>query len=339
MDCGIGVIVNGTKSPVRTVSALAVPPPGASAVTSGGSGGRAALSWQNFEDPSGHGTLQFARVAWLGIARIRASAHRVVNDPRLLEGSSGSDVHVVLQVSGSSVLEQTGDVLTLEPGGWAAPRVDHPYTIVSRERTERLILSIGREHLAAESTSTPWASRAFFAASGTGRLFFSTAVCLADELPYIQTGHARALADQLVALLRIALEYEHHSGTAEQSDLRLETAHRYIATRLRDPNLTVERIAVALGWSRRTLARVFVPHGETLMDYVYHQRLEGARRDLLNPMLDGRSLVDIARSWGFVNYTHFADRFRNHFGVTATSVRRREKASRVVASQEGSSCA
>ena len=335
MDCGIGEIVNDTKVSVRTVPALAVPPQGASAVTSGRPGDRAALSWRNFEDPSGHGTLQFARVAWLGIARIRASAHRVVNDPRLLDGSPGSDVHVVLQVSGSSVLEQTGHVLTLEPGGWAVPRVDHPYAIISRERTERLILSIGREHLAAEFTSAPWASRAFFAASGTGRLFFSTAVCLADELPYIQTGQARALANQLVALLRIAQEYEHYSRTAERSGLRHETAHHYIATHLRDPHLTVERIAAALGWSRRTLARVFVPHGETLMDYVYQQRLEGARRDLLNPMLEARSLVDIARSWGFVNYTHFSDRFRTHFGVSPTTVRRRAIASRAVASQLG----
>jgi AraC-like DNA-binding protein len=121
----------------------------------------------------------------------------------------------------------------------------------------------------------------------------------------------------------------------EQSDLRHETVYRYIATHLRDPHLTVERIAAALGWSRRTLARVFVPHGQTVMDYVYHQRLEGARRDLLNPMLEARSLVDIARSWGFVNYSHFADRFRDHFGVTATTVRRREKAARAVASQDG----
>jgi AraC family transcriptional regulator, positive regulator of tynA and feaB len=68
------------------------------------------------------------------------------------------------------------------------------------------------------------------------------------------------------------------------------------------------------------------------MEYVYHQRLEGAHRDLLNPILDAHSLVDIARSWGFVNYTHFSDRFRTHFGVSPTTVRRRAMAARALAS-------
>ena len=320
---GNDLMVDGSTGPVRTVAALAVPPREISAATPRRSGVRTALSWQHVEDPSGHGAVQFARMAWLGIGRVRAAAHRVVNDPRRLGRSSGSDVHVVLQVSGTSVLEQAGHMLTLEPAGWTALRVDHPYSMTSHEHTERLILAIGREHLAAELTSTQWAGRTFSAASGTGRLFFSTALCLADELPYIRTGQARALADQLTALLRVALQYEMSFGPVQQSDLRHERAYRYIAQHLRDPQLTAERIAVALGWSRRTLARVFRPHGETLMEYVYRQRLEGARRDLLNPMLQGHALADIARSWGFVNYTHFSDRFRSHFGVSPTTVRRR----------------
>jgi AraC-like DNA-binding protein len=334
MECGIGVSVDGSTGPVPTVAALAVPPRDASAATPRRSGGRATLSWQNFEDPSGHGAVQFTHVAWLAIGRVRAAAHRVVNDPRRLASSSGSDVHVVLQVSGMSVLEQTGRTLTLEPGGWAAPHADHPYTITSRERTERLILAIGRERLAAE-LATQWAGRAFSAASGTGRLFFSTALCLADELPYIRTTQARVLADQLIALLQVALQHEIAFGPLEESDLRRERVHRYIAQHLRDPRLTVERIAGDLGWSRRTLARVFAPHGETLMEYVYHQRLEGARQDLLNPMLEARALDDIARSWGFINYTHFSDRFRTHFGVSPTTLRRRAIAARAVATQIG----
>jgi AraC-like DNA-binding protein len=328
MKSGGGVSVDGNLDSLLTVSALAVPPRDASAVTPTLSGSGAALSWQNFEDPYGRGLLQFASVAWLGISRVRASAHRVVNDPRRLSDPSASDVHVVLQVTGTSVLDQTGDRLTLKPGGWAVPRVDHPYTIISRERTQRLILSIGREHFTSELASSQWARRAFFATSGPSRLFFSTAICLADELPNIRNRQARALADQITALLRIALEHENNFAPAERSDPRLETAQRYIAAHLRDPQLTVERIATALGWSRRKLARVFTSHGETLMDYVYQQRLEGVRRDLLNPMLEARALGEIAHSWGFVNYTHFAERFRSHFGVTATMVRRREKAVR-----------
>ena len=335
MECGIGVISDGSTGPVRAAAALAVPPRDDSETTPRRSRGRAALYWQHFEDPSGHSAVQFARVAWLGINRVRSAAHRVVNDPRQLGNSPASDVHVVLQVRGTSVLEQMGRVLRLEPGHWAAPHVDHPYTITNHERAEHLILAIGRQRLAVEITPTEWAGRAFSAASGTGRLFFSTAVCLADELPYIRTGQAQALASQLTELLRVALQHEISFGPVEAGDLRRERVLRYITQQLRDPQLTVERIAADLGWTKRTLARVFAPHGETLMEYVYHQRLEGARRDLLNPMLEAHALADIARSWGFVNYTHFSDRFRTHFGVSPNTVRRRAIAARAAASQVG----
>lgn len=318
---------------VRTVGALAFPPRDiVSSAASRRSGSRATLSWQHLEDPSGHGTLQYTRVTWLAIGRVRAGPHRVVNDPRRPGGVSGSDVHIVLQVSGASVLEQAGRMLTLEPGCWVTAGADHPYAVTCRERTERLILALGREHVAADLLSAQSAGRPFSAASGTGRLFFATAVCLADELPYIRTAHAQALAEQLAVLLNVALRHEFSFGPVEESELRRERVHRYITQHLRDPQLTVERIAADLGWSRRTLARVFAPHGEALMEYVYHQRLEGIRRDLLNPMLEGHALTDIARSWGFRNYTHFSDRFRSHFGLSPTTVRRRAIAARAVAS-------
>jgi AraC family transcriptional regulator, positive regulator of tynA and feaB len=321
---------------VRTVGALAFPPRDiVSAAASRRAGSRATLSWQHLEDPSGHGTLQYTRITWLAIGRVRAGPHRVVNDPRRLGGMSGSELHVVLQVSGTSVLEQAGRMLTLEPGSWVTAGADHSYALTCRERTERLILGLGREHVAADLISAQSAGRPFSAASGTGRLFFSTVVCLADELPYIRTAHAQALAEQLAALLKVALRHEVSYGPVEESELRRERVHRYITQHLRDPQLTVERIAADLGWSRRTLARVFAPHGEALMEYVYHQRLEGIRRDLLNPMLEGHALTDIARSWGFRNYTHFSDRFRSHFGLSPTTVRRRAIAARAVASPVG----
>jgi hypothetical protein len=253
---------------VRTVAALAFPP--RDIVSSSGfrrPGSRAVLSWQHIEDPSGHGALQFTRVTWLAIGRVRAGPHRVVNDPRRPGSTPGSDMHIVLQVSGTSVLEQAGRMLTLEPGCWVTPGADHSYAVICRERTERLLLAIGREHVAADFMSTQCAGRAFSAASGTGRLFFSTAVCLADELPYIRAAHAQALAEQLAALLNVALRHEMSYGPVEESELRRERVHRYITQHLRDPQLTVERIAADLGWCRRTLARVFARHGEALMDY------------------------------------------------------------------------
>jgi AraC-like DNA-binding protein len=328
------VNLDEAAGPLRTVGALVVPPRDGAPVQRC-SGSRTTLSWQHYEDPSGHGALQFTRLGWLALGRVRAGPHRVVNDPRRVGNPSRTDVHIVFQVSGVTVLEQTGSMLTLEPGRWIIPIPDRPYTITSRQRSERLVLVIGREHLAADLAPALWAGRVFTAASGTGRLFFSSAVGLADELPYICAIHAQALAEQLTSLLDLALRHELSSEPIEDNDMRRERVHRYIAERLRDPQLTVERIASDLSWSRRTLARVFKPHGESLMEYVYRERLEGIRRDLLNPMLESHRLADIAHSWGFRNYTHFSDRFRSHFGFSPTTVRRRAMAARANAALLG----
>jgi AraC-like DNA-binding protein len=318
---------HGVAGRMRTVGTLVVPPRDAApSIALKRPGSRNTFSWQYIEDPSVHGTLQFMRVAWLAIGRVRAGAHRVVHDAHRLGSPAGSDLHVILQIGGTSVLEQTGHAVILEPGRWIVPAADVAYTIASRERVERLVIMLSRERLASTVKPAQRVGRAFSAASGTGRLFFSTAVCLADELPYIQAANAQALAEQLLALLHIALRHELSRGMLQEKDARRELVHRYITRHLRDPQLSVERIALDLGWSRRTLARVFEAHGETLMEYVYHERLEGIRRDLLNPTLDSHALPEIARSWGFRNYTHFSDRFRSHFGFSPTAVRRRAKA-------------
>jgi AraC-like DNA-binding protein len=286
-------------------------------------GNRNTIKWQHFEEPSVNGTLQFTRVMWLAIGRVRAGAHRVAHDPRRVRSPAGPDVHVILQVSGTDILEQSGRLLTLGPAHWAVLAGDIPYTITSRDRTERLVIVISRERLAADIKPAQLAGRSCSAASGTGRLFFSTAVCLADELPYIRMESAQALAEQVTALLQLALRHETALGSLKYNDARRERVHQYIAHHLRDPQLTVERIAADLGWSRRTLARLLEAHGETLMEHVYRKRLEGSRKDLLNPMLEDHTLAYIARSWGFRNYSHFSDRFRSHFGLSPTAVRRR----------------
>src|SRR5882724_364708 len=137
------VSLHDAAGPVRTVGTFAVPPAEAGSATAPTlPGHRHTITWQHFEEPSVHGALQFTRVMWLAIGRVRAAAHRVVHDPRRFRSSTGPDVHIVLQVSGTDILEQSGRLLTLDPGHWAVLAGDLPYTITSRQRMERLVIVI-----------------------------------------------------------------------------------------------------------------------------------------------------------------------------------------------------
>jgi AraC-like DNA-binding protein len=312
------------RGPAPTVATLAVPPQDTvCAVTTPSSADDPVMTWQYLEEPLVRGTLQFARMAGVSIGRVRAGAHRVAHESAAMPDPASPDLHVILQLSGTNSVEQCGRSFTLGPGQWVLVPGNHAYVIASDAKTERLVMVIGWESLAVDVKPADLVGRICSAAHGAGRLFFSTAVCLADELPHLRTQNAEELAQQLITLLHIALRSESTLSQPEDDDLRREQVYRYIARHLRDPQLSVERIAAGLGWSRRTLARILKPHGETVMEHLYRKRLEGSRADLLNPLLGDHALADIARSWGFRNYTHFSDRFRSQFGSSPMAVRRR----------------
>jgi AraC-like DNA-binding protein len=276
-----------------------------------------------YEEPAVDGTLEFARLAWLALGRVRAGPHRTVHDPRRWSHSNGAQAHVVLQVIGSSVVEQHGQALSLESGHWAVLEADRSYAIVSRVRTERIVIVIARERLALDIKLSLANVRACSSSSGLGRVLYSAVTCVVDELYEIRVAHAPALARQLTGLLDVALREELALGLREDGDVRRQRIRRYVAHHLQDPKLSPDRIAAALHCTPRTLTRIFSGRGETLMEYVYRLRLEGARRDLLNPARCEQSLTEIALGWGFSNYSHFCERFRRRFYSSPAALRRR----------------
>ena len=95
----------------------------------------------------------------------------------------------------------------------------------------------------------------------------------------------------------------------------------YVMQNVRDPALNIQQIAGALRCSKRYLHMVFANKGTTIGDLIWKARLEGSRSDLQNPALSGRSITDVAFSWGFNNYTHFSRKFKDEFDMSPRSAR------------------
>jgi AraC-like DNA-binding protein len=122
---------------------------------------------------------------------------------------------------------------------------------------------------------------------------------------------------------------ERSSDSRRSREERREQVRKYVTRHLRDPQLTVGGIAAQFEYSRRTLARLFADEGETLSQSINRQRLEGAREEIMNPLLWDRLLVEIALSWGFSDYAYFSRGFRARFGLTPIMARRGAMNSRV----------
>lgn len=101
--------------------------------------------------------------------------------------------------------------------------------------------------------------------------------------------------------------------TQSSSSLRLSPIIEWLLENLHKP-ITVTHMAEKLCVSERQLSRLFKAHlHNTPAQYLNHLRMHQAR-DLLSK--DNRSLQEVSRLVGFVNYESFRRSFERHFGLS-----------------------
>ncbi len=102
---------------------------------------------------------------------------------------------------------------------------------------------------------------------------------------------------------------------------KLEQARRYVESHLTSHALAPENAAAALGISVRQLHLCFEMDGESFGQFVRRRRLQECRATLQNPLSVGRSVADIAFSWGFASLPTFYRAFNQAFGITPSDLR------------------
>lgn len=125
------------------------------------------------------------------------------------------------------------------------------------------------------------------------------------------------LADLVGALFAHAVDADSH--LPEQTRHRTLMLHikAFVRQRIGDHDLTPDAIAAAHHISRSSLYRLFKAEGTTVAAHIRHQRLEGARADLANPILSTTPIHAIAARWGFPRPADFSRAFRATYGTTA----------------------
>jgi len=162
-----------------------------------------------------------------------------------------------------------------------------------------------------------------------GRVFDAStgaAVLLLSQLRALDTLHRRAggLAPaEQEAALRSTLDLLGAATGGEPDDATSLVAEivRHARAQLSDPLLDANRIADAIGISRRQLDRVFATTGSTITRWIWRERAERCRKAIL---LDPRtSLLTIAARWGFAEASHFTRVFRREYGLGPRAYRER----------------
>lgn len=124
----------------------------------------------------------------------------------------------------------------------------------------------------------------------------------------------------LLDLLVLSLELQDVQQSREELDLYARVMN-YIQCHLTEPDLSIERIAVAHHVSTRTVTRAFARHQKTPVSAIWQERLRASKEAIERGQV--RSISQAALDFGFSDFSHFSHAFRKAYGVAPLSLLRK----------------
>lgn len=157
-----------------------------------------------------------------------------------------------------------------------------------------------------------------------GRIVAGYLTEIATESIHLPDDQRRALERPSLDLLRaLFATTAGHDGRAREPlhttlGVRMMT---YLKMHLRDPDLTITRLAREHGISERYAYLILSRNGIQLADWLRTERLAGAARDLRTTAEPQQSIAAIASSWGFPDQATFTRAFRRRHGTSPREYR------------------
>jgi len=268
--------------------------------------------------PSLEGRVNYTTVSRLKLCQIEVSQHRIAHPLSRAAPGEHPYVKILFQTHGISHFEQNGSHFDLMPGDCLAYDVSCPHTIVSPSLTRREVVIVPAELLQERGINSGKLPPCKISArTGTGRIAHDFMHAAFGEAPKLSPHTAQGVADTLIDLLLLPLR-EAASSFDRGPVAIYERAAAFIHDHLRDPDLSIDQISMALGCTKRYLHMVFSERGITVSEYIWRARLLNCRQELETQC--HKTITDVAFSWGFSSSSHFSRVFRRYFGVVPSSI-------------------
>ena len=265
------------------------------------------------------GRIKYATVSRLKLCQIETSQHRIAHTISRAKLSEHPFVKIHFQTYGLSYFEQDGRRIDVMPGDCLAYDVSCPHTIVSPALTRHEVVIVPKDLLQERGFRLAKMSpRKLSARSGTGRIAYDFVHATFDEASKLSPSNASGVADSLIDLLLLPLREADAMFDRVGPEAMYVRAQGFIREHLRDPDLSIDQISAALGCTKRYLHMLFSDRGMTVSDYIWNARLQNCRHELETQC--GKTITDVAFSWGFSSSSHFSRIFRKYFGVVPSSI-------------------
>jgi len=261
----------------------------------------------------------------MSIVEVTATSHEVHRTPALIAQAGERYFKLNLQLEGTGLLIQDNREALLAPGDLAIYDTNRPYTLAFEEQARMMVVMFPCDAL---TLPTDYVGQlaAVRMAGGTGLsgIVGQFIRQLSENLDVLGGPSGSRLATNALDLVSTMLHAEMDIAPDRMKPQALLAAsiREYIEANLSDPLLAPASIAAAHFISTRHLHNVFHESGTTVASWIRSQRLEGARRDLRDPLHAGKSVSTVAARWGFLDAAHLSRTFRDAFGLSPTDWRR-----------------
>lgn len=271
--------------------------------------------------------LRTGYIGPLQVTRADADPELVIRTPKQAASDDNDHYLVALQIRGSCRFRQDGRDVEIQPGEFTIYDCTRTFDVEWHAQHSTIVAMFDRSLFelrpdeVARVTSTPVSG-----SEGTATLVRSMLGQL-SRTPDAYGGLAAnrvasTFLDLLATVYSCRLDPDLPASEAAQRTL-LTRVKAYIEDHLFDPDLSVESIAAAHFVSVRYLHRVFENDDMTVARWIRHHRMEQCRRDLIDPLLVGRTVGEIAARNGLLNASHFSQMFRKEFGESPKEYRNR----------------
>jgi AraC-like DNA-binding protein len=261
----------------------------------------------------------------MSIVEVTATSHEVHRTPALIAKSGERYFKLNLQLEGTGLLIQDNREAVLQPGDLAIYDTNRPYTLAFEQQARMMVVMFPCDALSLPTDYVGQLAAVTMAGStGLSGIVGQFIRQLSENLEVLGGPSGSRLAANALDLVSTMLhaEMDLTPDRMKPQALLAVSVREYIEANLSDPLLSPASIAAAHFISTRHLHNVFHESGSTVASWIRGQRLDGARRELRDPLHAGKSVGAVAARWGFLDAAHFSRTFRDAFGLSPSDWRR-----------------
>lgn len=269
-----------------------------------------------------HGEMRGCELGEIDLIDVVSPPMEYFRGPSQLRGHEEEHFQLILQLSGTGLLQQHGKEANLMPGDIALYSATAPSSIVYPHGSRTIAVKIPRISILDRITGHE-SSMAIALKSNTA---LGSMIGGMVKEGFVWGAEKRSLdASRLISgmLDIIAFAFDQRSDEICESSRKspIEQIKRHMHDNLADPDLMLCDVATKHNVSMRTLNRLFAAEGTSANRWLWLQRLEASYKALSEGQV--RQVSEAALSCGFNDLSHFSKSFKKTYGLTPNQLLRR----------------